>query len=119
MAPTVRCLACARSPDWFRRRAPGAQLDLKTALRARALIPFALDVCCVGFEVQDRPYLDRSRASAKLLELEGLYGIDFGAFRHVLENQPDLFRRTLWDVGQTQFEPRILTDETQLYHLDS
>ena len=27
------------------------------------LIPSALEVCCVGFEVPDRPYLDRARAA--------------------------------------------------------
>src|SRR4051794_20871329 len=40
------------------------------------LIPSALDVSCVGFEVEDRPYLDRERAGAELAELEGAYGLD-------------------------------------------
>lgn len=83
------------------------------------LIPSALEVCCVGFEVPDRPYLDRARACAELSELEGVYGIDFGAFRHFAnEAQPDPFRRPLGDLGQTQFAPRILTEETQLCLID-
>ncbi len=83
------------------------------------LIPSALEVCCLGFEVEDRPYLDRSRACSVLEELEGLYGIDFGAFRQTVnEAQPDPFRRPLGDLGETQFAPRILTAETQLYRID-
>lgn len=83
------------------------------------LIPSAMEVCCVGFEVEDRPYLDRSRACSMLKELDGLYGIDFGEFRqYVNEAQPDPFPRPLGDLGQTQFAPRILTDETLLYRLD-
>jgi SAM-dependent methyltransferase len=83
------------------------------------LIPSALEVCCAGFEVPDRPYLDRARAGAELSELEGAYGLDFGAFRRfVNEAQPDPFRRPLGDLGQTQFAPRILTGETQLCRID-
>jgi predicted RNA methylase len=83
------------------------------------LIPSALEVCCVGFEVADRPYLDRAGACTELRELEGLYGLDFGAFRRFLnEAQSDPFRRPLGDLGQTQFAPRILTDEAKLYRID-
>ena len=82
------------------------------------LIPSVLEVCCVGFEVPDRPYPDRGRAGAELLELEGLYGLDFSAFRRFLEADPGVFRRPLGNLGETQFEPRILTDEAQLYRLD-
>jgi protein arginine N-methyltransferase 1 len=82
------------------------------------LIPSALEVCCVGFEVPDRPYLDRARASAELSELEGLYGIDFAAFRRYVYEAEAGFRRRIGNVGQTEFEPRILTNETQICHLD-
>ena len=83
------------------------------------LIPFALDVCCAGFEVPDRPYLDRARAGVELSELEGVYGLDFGVFRQFMsEAEPNPFRRPLGDLGQTQFAPRILTEETHVYHLD-
>ncbi|HXA18367.1 MAG TPA: 50S ribosomal protein L11 methyltransferase [Thermoanaerobaculia bacterium] len=83
------------------------------------LIPSAMDVYCVGFEVADRPYLDRARACAQLSELEGLHGIDFSAFRQfVSETQPDPFPRPLGDLGLTQFTPRILTAETHLYRVD-
>jgi SAM-dependent methyltransferase len=82
------------------------------------LIPSVLEVCCVGFEVTERPSLDLGRASAELVELEGLYGIDFSAFRRALEAEPDVFRRPLSDLGKNQFEPRILTDEVQLCRLD-
>jgi protein arginine N-methyltransferase 1 len=82
------------------------------------LIPSVLEVCCVGFEMEDRPYLDRSRASAELTELEGLYGLDFGALRRFMDAEPGAFSRPLGDLGKTQFEPRILTDEVQLYRLD-
>jgi predicted RNA methylase len=82
------------------------------------LIPSALEVCCVGFEVPDRPYLDRARASAELSELEGLYGLDFAAFRRYVHEAETGFRRRIGNVGQTEFEPRILTDETQICRLD-
>ncbi|HYI07731.1 MAG TPA: 50S ribosomal protein L11 methyltransferase [Thermoanaerobaculia bacterium] len=82
-------------------------------------IPSALEVCCVGFEVPDQPYRDRAHACSELTELEGLYGLDFSAFRQYL-NAPeaDPFRRPLGELGQTQFMPPILTEETQLYRLD-
>jgi precorrin-6B methylase 2 len=82
------------------------------------LIPSAIEVSCVGFEVPDRPYLDVGRAGSELLELEGLYGIDFGEFRRALDSQPGLFRRPLGELGKNQFEPPILTDELQLYRID-
>jgi len=82
------------------------------------LIPSVLEVCCVGFEVLDQPYLDKSSANARLSELEGLYGLDFSAFRGFVDAEPLLFRRPLGELGKNQFEPRILTDETQLYRLD-
>lgn len=82
------------------------------------LIPSALEVCCVGFEVPDLPYLDRGRADAELSELEGLYGIDFRAFLRFMETEPGMFRRPLGELGKAQFEPKILTDEVQLYRLD-
>jgi len=83
------------------------------------LIPSVLEVCCIGFEVPDRPYLDRARACAELSELDGVYGIDFGAFRQFVNDaEPNPFRRPLGDLGQTQFAPRILTEETRMYRID-
>jgi SAM-dependent methyltransferase len=83
------------------------------------LIPSAMEVCCAGFEVEDKPYLDRARACAELRELEGLYGLDFGAFRRfVNEAEQNPFPRPLGDLSQTPFGRRILTDEAQLYRLD-
>lgn len=83
------------------------------------LIPFALDVECVGFEVEDRPYLDRARACAELSELEGLYGVDFAAYRRLLNDaRSDPFPRPVGTIGQTEFVPRILTAGTPMYHID-
>ena len=83
------------------------------------LIPSSMEVCCVGFQVLDRPYLARARASAALAELHGLYGVDFGAFRQFVKDaRPDPFPRPLDDLGQGQFAPRILTEETLLYRID-
>lgn len=81
------------------------------------LIPYALEVCCVGFEVADKPYLDRARASAELSELEGVYGIDFSAFRRSIDAQTE-FRRPLGNLGENEFEPRILTEETRVCQVD-
>src|SRR6185295_18113432 len=68
---------------------------------------------------KERPYLDGARACAELSELEGVYGIDFGAFRRfVNEAQPDPFPRPVGDLGAMHFEPRILTDELHLYRVD-
>jgi SAM-dependent methyltransferase len=82
------------------------------------LIPSALEVCCVGFEVPDRPYLDRARASAELSELEGVYGLDFSAFRRRLDEAQTEFRRPLGNLGQHEFEPRVLTEETRICQID-
>jgi precorrin-6B methylase 2 len=80
------------------------------------MIPYALDVCCAGFEVLDRPYLDARRAAVELQELGALYGIDFAPLGGTLDDR--LLPRPLGDLGQMHFAPRILTDETLLYHLD-
>jgi len=83
------------------------------------LIPTELEVCCVGFEVPDRPYLDQSRACAELEELGGLFGVDFSAFqRYIEEAQPNPFRPPLGELGQSYFVPRILTQERQLCRID-
>ena len=83
------------------------------------MIPSGLDVCCVGFEVADRPYFDREQAVAQQAELERSYGLDLGPFRRAFaEADSRLFPRPLGDLGQERFAPRILTEETQLYHLD-
>jgi Ribosomal protein L11 methyltransferase (PrmA) len=82
------------------------------------LIPSALEVCCVGFEVADKPYLDRTRACAELAELEGVYGIDFSAFGQFVNESETGFRRPLGNLGQTEFEPRILTEETRICRID-
>jgi protein arginine N-methyltransferase 1 len=83
------------------------------------LIPYAIDVCCVGFEVDDRPWFDVERAFAELAELERLYGIDFGAYREAIARAaPTVRRRPLGDVGRERFLPAVLTEETRLFHLD-
>ena len=82
------------------------------------LIPFALEVFCVGFEVADRPYLDRPKVAADLRGIGERYGVDFDPFRRALELDPNYLRRPLGDLGQTQFKPRILTDELRLWQID-
>lgn len=83
------------------------------------LIPFAVDVCCAGFEVADRPYPDRSRVVAEIRELEGTYGVDFGALRRFLAAaDPNPFPRPVGDLGTMHFNPRILTEDAQLYRID-
>ena len=83
------------------------------------LIPTAMEICCVGFEVADTPYNDRARACRELTELEGIYGLDFGAFRRLFDAAPsDPFIRPLGNLGQAQFAPRILTGETQICRID-
>jgi protein arginine N-methyltransferase 1 len=83
------------------------------------LIPYAIDVCCVGFEVDDRPWFDAERAIAELPELERRYGIDLGAYREAIERAaPSYLRRPLGDVGQERFLPAVLTEETLLCRLD-
>src|SRR6185436_4873833 len=83
------------------------------------LIPSAMEICCVGFEVADTPYNDRARAVRELTELEGIYGLDFGAFQRLFAAAAsDPFIRPLGALGQAQFAPRILTEETQICRID-
>jgi SAM-dependent methyltransferase len=83
------------------------------------LIPSAMEICCVGFEVADTPYNDRARACRELTELEGIYGLDFTAFRQLFDAAPsDPFIRPLGNLGQAQFSPRILTAETEICRID-
>jgi SAM-dependent methyltransferase len=82
------------------------------------LLPFALEVFCVGFEVEDRPYLDGDRAAANLRGLGERYGVDFDPFQRALALDPAYRQRPLGHLGQTKFEPRILTDELRLWKID-
>ena len=82
------------------------------------LIPSAMEVWCVGFEVPDAPYLDTARAAVELSELEGLFGVDFSAFRQYVTGHSEWFPRPLPLLGRTEFAPRLLTEPAQLYRID-
>jgi protein arginine N-methyltransferase 1 len=82
------------------------------------LIPYAVDVYCVGFELPERPVFDPQKAGFQLAELGGLYGLDLGAFHRALATEVGFRRPPIGDLGQDHFTPPILTDEALLYTVD-
>jgi len=83
------------------------------------LLPHRLEVFCLGFEVEDRPFRDRARHLAEIREFSGLYGLDFSPFARAIGALPNNSFRRPWDLGDAaSFRPRILTDECRLVDID-
>lgn len=78
-------------------------------------LPSRIEVCGLGFEVDDKPFFDHSQATAEALELAKLYNLNFepyiAAFERAALNRPI-------KTGDPGFEPKILTAEASFYDID-
>ena len=74
------------------------------------LIPHRLEVCCVGFEVDEK-----TRVLREAGELAGLYGVNFDPFIQWLDEAKAVRRANPRQYGA---EGRILSDESRLFDID-
>ncbi len=81
------------------------------------LLPYRIEVCCFGIELEDRPYRDKSRVLAETRELPGLYGVDFAPMLQRLEGVRHQLLPPPLDLAPP-FKPRILSGELRLLDLD-
>lgn len=81
------------------------------------LLPYRIEVCCFGIELEDRPYRDKARVLAETRELPGLYAIDFKPFLQRLEGVRHQFLPPPVDLAPP-FKPRILSEELCLLDID-
>lgn len=81
------------------------------------LLPYRIEVCCFGIELDERPYRDRARVLAETGELPGLYGIDFTPMLDRLGKVSHQFLPPPVDLS-APFKPRILSSELCLLDLD-
>lgn len=83
------------------------------------LVPYRLEVCCVGLELEDRQYRDRGRLLAETRELPALYGVDFAPLLDRLAGlTPQLVIPALDVSANGRFKPKIVSEELQLLDLD-
>ena len=81
------------------------------------LLPWRLQVCCLGTELP--PHRDRTYAIAEAREAERLYGLDFSPLLELLaEVDTRRFPPVLDDGRQALFKPKVLTEEHELVDLD-
>jgi protein arginine N-methyltransferase 1 len=82
------------------------------------LLPFRLEVCCLGVELKDEAASVRSRTLAEAREFEGTYGLDFGPYLEDLTRLGARGFQNRFSVRSGTFEPRILTGESRLLDID-
>jgi ubiquinone/menaquinone biosynthesis C-methylase UbiE len=82
------------------------------------LLPYRLEVCCLGIESQEDPQTGGALTLAKARELSGFYGLDFGPFLKALEAHQARADRSRVVIGDKPFDRRILSEEVQILDLD-
>jgi SAM-dependent methyltransferase len=82
-------------------------------------LPYRLEVCCMGIELEEPPPPEEDRTLAEAQEFSGLYGLDFGPVLEALAEPRPLppLGRT-WIEGRGRFGPRILSDEQRFLDID-
>ncbi len=83
------------------------------------LIPYRLEIACVGVELEAPPAIDRDRAVAEMRQLAATYGVRFDPVIEELRQTPaNRFPRSLSFPMGEPFAAPILTAETRLWDLD-
>jgi hypothetical protein len=77
-----------------------------------------LQIACVGFHVDDRPWLGPHEAARRARELDTLYGLDFSAFADAIEEKPSAFSRLPPDFDSGDLTTHILTRECIVADID-
>ena len=76
------------------------------------MIPSRLQIACVGFHVNDAPWLGVREATRRARELDSLYGLDFSAFAEAIEDSPpSAFSRVPPHFDSGDLSQHLLTDE--------
>ena len=82
------------------------------------MIPGRLQIACVGFHVDDRPWLGPREAARRARELDTLYGLDFSAFADAIEEKPSAFSRLPPHFDSGDLTTHILTRECIVADID-
>lgn len=83
------------------------------------LIPYRLEVACVGIELADKPLIAKERALLEARQFEATFGLSFGPLIEELENTPESrYPRRMSFPAYEPFAAPILTRETRLVDLD-
>ncbi|MEA2604577.1 MAG: hypothetical protein QOF89_5569 [Acidobacteriota bacterium] len=82
-------------------------------------LPYRLEVCCLGIEMEEPPPSEDDRTMAEAKEFSRLYGLDFEPFLQALaEARPRPAPTSTWVEGKTHFGPRILSEEQRFLDID-
>ena len=83
------------------------------------MIPSRLQIACVGFHVDDTPWLGVREATRRAHELDALYGLDFSAFAEAIEDgSPSAFGRLPPHFESGDLSQHLLTDECIVADID-
>ncbi|HSS78958.1 MAG TPA: 50S ribosomal protein L11 methyltransferase [Thermoanaerobaculia bacterium] len=105
---------------------PFAENILPTLLDARErllrpggrLLPWRVQVLCLGVETEPQPHRDKAYILAEALEVQRLYGLDFTPFLDILgEADPRQFAPVPAE-GDRFFKSKVLSEECLLVDLD-
>lgn len=83
------------------------------------LLPWRIQVFCVGVEAETKPHRDREYLLAEAAEAQRLYGVSMAPLLEVLaEVDPRLLAPPFEDADAKIFKPRVLSEECLLFDLD-
>src|SRR5262249_26255829 len=83
------------------------------------MIPGRLQIACVGFHVDDRPWLGPRQAARRARELDALYGLDFSPCAEAIENGPSsAFSRLPPHFDSGDLSQHLLTGECIVADID-
>lgn len=83
------------------------------------LLPWRVQVFCLGLETEVRPYRDQAYCLAEAAEIQRLYGLDLSPLTELLAGtDPRQFVPPLEDGDRTLFKPKVLSEECLLVDLD-
>jgi len=82
------------------------------------LLPYRLEVCCLGIESLEDPRAGAALTMAKARELAGFYGLDFGPFLKALEAHQARTDRSRLVIGDKPFDRKILSEEARILDLN-
>ncbi|HWN42050.1 MAG TPA: 50S ribosomal protein L11 methyltransferase [Thermoanaerobaculia bacterium] len=83
------------------------------------LLPWRVQVFCLGVEVETKPHRDQAYLLAEVAEAQRLYGLDMTPLMELLaEVDPRLIAPPFEDADAKVFKPKVLSEECLLVDLD-
>ena len=83
------------------------------------LLPWRVQVFCVGIEAETQPHRDRTYLLAQAAEAQRLYGVDMAPLLEILAAaDPRMLAAPVEDADAKIFKPKVLSEECLLFDLD-